>query len=145
MQQPENQSSLFSELEYDPMAKSYISSMATWALIVGIGALISLCLSIFEIYRPREVFARRAEGFGGFEMVQNTAMGTSVISIIITLVINIILIRFAISARRQVENSNAIGVGQSFGSLKAYFMIISILVILAMTLVFLGVLVAGSI
>ncbi|MFT3677436.1 MAG: hypothetical protein QM781_16180 [Chitinophagaceae bacterium] len=144
MQQPENQSSLFSELEYDPMAKSYISSMASWALIVGVCAVISLCLSIYELYRPREVFSRRTEGFGSLEMVSNAATGSGIISIIITLVINIILIRFAVSARRQLENGNAIGLGQSFGNLKAYFMIISILVILGMTLIFLALLVAGT-
>ena len=145
MQQPENQSSLFSELEYDPMAKSYVNSMASWALIAGICSIILLCVSIYEAYRPREIFARRTEGFGGFEMVSNAAIGSGIISIIITLVINVILIRFAVTARRQLENGNAIGLGQSFGSLKAYFMIISILVILAMTLVFLGLLVAGTI
>ncbi len=145
MQQPENQSSLFSELEYDPMAKSYIGSMASWALIAGICSIILLCVSIYEAYRPREIFARRTEGFGGFEMVSNAAIGSGIISIIITLVINVILIRFAVTTRRQLENGNAMGLGQSFGSLKAYFMIISILVILAMTLLFLGLLVAGTI
>jgi hypothetical protein len=145
MQQPENQSSLFSELEYDPMAKSYIGSMASWALIAGICSLISLCISIYEAYRPREIFVRRTEGFGGFEMVSNAAIGSGIISIIITLVINVILIRFAVTARRQLENGNAMGLGQSFGNLKAYFMIISILVILAMTLIFLALLVAGTI
>lgn len=145
MQQPENQSSLFSELEYDPMAKSYVSSMASWALIAGICSIVLLCVSIYEAYRPREIFARRTEGFGGFDMVSNAAIGSGIISIIITLVINIILIRFAVTARRQLENSSAIGLGQSFGNLKAYFMIISILVILAMTLLFLGLLVAGTI
>lgn len=145
MQQPENQSNLFSELEYDGQSKSIIRSMSGWALVAAITSLLMLALGIYQMMNVSNQVMRATEGFSNMQGLAGTFMGSSIISLIISLVLNILLLRFGTTARRQVDNGNAPLLGRSFGNLKAYFMIIAILVILVLAIILFALVVGISV
>lgn len=130
--QQENQQDLFSNLNIDHEAKQHIRTMATWAMIGVVIAIIGYILSIVDIIAPREMPATRSEGFSSmFQMSSGSNIAWAVGVIIVGLVVNYFLYRFSILARRGVDGLHQSSFNNAFGNLKIYFMIASILSIIA--------------
>ncbi|RYG50656.1 MAG: hypothetical protein EOO01_10215 [Chitinophagaceae bacterium] len=147
MTEQQNQSSdLFNDMGIDPMAKQYIRSMASWAMIIVVVAVIGYVLSILDLFRAKKVSFSRSEGFdmGFAQRLGGSDMFGTFFSIAIGLLVNYFLFRFATQAKSAVDGLDQSGLNKAFGNLKGYFMACSIILIIIFVLLLLAVLVAGA-
>jgi hypothetical protein len=141
--QPENTTTenndLFGDLTFDHTAKQYISSIANWAIVIVVVAVISYAISLFQLFSAHHLTTTRSEGFDfGFKMTGSDKTST-IITILIGVLVNIFLFRFATQARTGLNGLNQTSLNSSFNSLKIYFMISAILCILIFLIVILAV------
>lgn len=147
MEQENQSSDLFSELGFDPMAKQYIRSMASWAMVIVVVSVIGYILTIIDLFREKAPATfNRAEGFdvGFTEKAGGSEVLTSLFSIAIGLLINFFLYRFARQAKAGVDGMSQSELNGSFSNLKAYFMACSIILIIAFVLILLATMVVGT-
>lgn len=130
--QPENKNDLFDNLSFDFTAKQYIRTMASWATVIVVVALISYVITLISIFTTPKIQEVRSEGFDlGMKMTNSGNYTFTILSIIVGLVLNLFLLRFARQARAGLDGLNQSRLNSSFNSLKNYFMIGSILCLLA--------------
>ena len=134
--QEDNQTHLFTELGFDHTAKQHILSIASWAMVVVVVAVIGYVLNIVQLFVGTEETVTRSEGFGMADALAGNNTMSSVIGIIIGLLINFFLYRFASMARNGINGLNQDQLNKSFNNLKLYFVIMSVILIV----VFVGVL-----
>lgn len=140
--QDENQVHLFNDLEFDSTAKQHITSIASWAMVIVVTAVIGYLVNILELFSKPEV-AVRSEGFDFGASISATNTFSSVIGIIIGLLINYFLYRFASLARTGVNSLDQSALSKSFNSLKSYFIITTVILIIVFVIVVLAVLVVS--
>jgi uncharacterized membrane protein len=139
------QSDLFNEMGVDPMARQYIRSMASWAMIIVVTAVLGYIVSVIDLFRAKPAQINSAEGFG-FEMTQSSDSADyfgTFFSIAIGLLINFFLYRFASQSRAAVDQLDQQKLNNGFGNLKAYFMACSIILIIVFVMLLLGGLLIG--
>ena len=143
--QPENitpdnsKDDLFGDLTFDHTAIQTIRSIANWAIVIVVVAVISYLISMGQMFSAPQLTTTRSEGFGmGFKMTGSDRT-TTIITIAIGLLVNIFLFRFAMQARTGLNGLNQQSLNSSFNSLKIYFMITAILCILVFLIVILAV------
>ena len=81
----------------------------------------------------------QSEGFGAYFKTGGNSIGGTIVSVLIGLLINFFLFRFATQSRGGITALNQDELNGSFRNLKIYFIIISILMIIVSLLVFIGV------
>lgn len=137
----QNETSIFNELNIDNQARQHIQTMATWAMIVAVIAVIGYLLNIIQLFAPKPELP--SEGFGGYLKTMTTGssgMFSTIVSVGIGLVVNYFLYKFSSEAKNGLAGMNQQSFNSSFRNLKNYFMIISVFVIIACVIVLLGVL-----
>jgi len=125
--QDDNQRHLFTELGFDLTARQHILSIASWAMIVVVVAVIGYIISIVQILTGAKEAIPQAEGFGMVDAFAANNTTSSVISIIIGLLINFFLYRFASMARSGINELNQDQLNKSFNNLKFYFVTMSVI------------------
>ena len=136
--QEENQTHLFTDLEFDRTAKQHIHSMASWAMIVVVVAVIGYIITIAQLFSGTQTLDQRSEGFGLGANLAGSDTTFSIIAIVIGLLINFFLYRFASQARKGIDGLNQDQLNKSFNSLKTYFMIMSVILIVVFVVVLLA-------
>lgn len=134
--QEDNQTHLFTELGFDHTAKQHILAIASWAMVVVVVAVIGYVLNIVQLFIGTEEAVPRSEGFDMADALTGNNTASAVIGIIIGLLINFFLYRFASMARNGINGLNQDQLNKSFNNLKMYFVIMSVILIV----VFAGVL-----
>jgi hypothetical protein len=142
--QQEGQSQLFSDLDMDPVAKIHIRSLASWAMVIVVVAVIRYAISILRIFMVKEEKAVQLEGFDLSITMGASGPAGSIITILIGLLINYFLFRFASQARTAIDGLNQQQLNSSFNNLKVYFMATSIIMIIAFALILLSVFIISS-
>jgi hypothetical protein len=138
MQTENPQTDLFrDEFHIDETGKMHIRSLASWAMVVVITSVLGYVASILELFTSKEEYAP-VEGFSSTFAFEGTNTGGSIFVIIIGLLINFFLYRFASQAKTAVGALNVEKLNNSFRNLKIYFVITSILMILVLLLLLLG-------
>lgn len=141
----ENQSGLFNELEFDHVAKQHIKGIAQWGMIAVVLAVVGYIINLIQAFtaNPYEQLAAQ-EGFGNlFQRFSGTSKGSTIFFVVVGLFLNFFLFRFCTQARRAADLSDSTALGSSFSSLKGYFMIQAILVIIVFLIFLLAILVGG--
>jgi hypothetical protein len=128
MEQQSNTNLSFN-IQLDNTAKQYINTMATWAKIIVIVTLITYAMSLVEVISPAEVPASMEKFRANFGFGNNNIIG-SLISMAIGLVVCYFLFRFSVQSRKALYSSDQQLLNDSFASLKNYFLILSILMII---------------
>jgi hypothetical protein len=134
--QNDNQTHLFTELGFDHTARQHILSIASWAMVVVVVAVIGYVLSILQLFIGNEEAIPRTEGFGMVDTLAGNSTASSIIGVVIGLLINFFLYRFASMARDGINGLNQEQLNNSFNNLKLYFVIMSVILIV----VFVGIL-----
>ncbi|MEO5561823.1 MAG: hypothetical protein ABIR18_00285 [Chitinophagaceae bacterium] len=143
--QQENQPDLFSDISFDETARQHLRSMASWAMVIVVIALIGYGLNIIQLVTSPTGTTRKSEGFDlGLKMGGNSSIAFDIIGILVGLLINFFLFRFATQSRNALKGLNQGELNSSFNNLKNYFMVISILCIIGI-LIFIGAIVLVSI
>lgn len=123
--QQDNQSDIFDDLTLDVTAKQHLSSMAGWAMIVVIVAMAGYVLSIADMLTgPPAGAGSESLGFG--LSLSGTETISSVIIILLGLLINFFLYRFASQARSGLKHLDQEQLNSSFNSLKTHFVITAV-------------------
>jgi len=125
--QDDNQGHLFTELGFDFTARQHILSIASWAMIVVVVAVIGYILNLIQILTGGKEAVPQSEGFGMVDAFAGNSTTSSVISIIIGLLINFFLYRFASMARSGINELNQDQLNKSFNNLKFYFVTMSVI------------------
>ena len=134
--QDENQTHRFTELGFDHTARQHILSIASWAMVIVVVAVIGYVLNIVQLITGNEQAVPRSEGFGMANTLAGNNTMSAVIGILIGLLINFFLYRFATMARNGINGLNQDQLNKSFNNLKLYFVTMSVILII----VFVGVL-----
>ncbi len=140
----QKQSHLFNDLEFDQTAKQHILSIASWAMTVVIVAVIGYVITLVGEFSTSAEPVTRPEGFGGFGLALTGGnTGITVFIILIGLLINFFLYRFASQAKNGINGLSQEQLTRSFNSLKTYFMILSVVGIILFLIVLLAVVVSA--
>lgn len=136
-----NEPGLFNDLEFDNIARTHIRSIAQWAMVIAILAVVGYVISLIQAFTAPELpTIQQSEGFGNFFMgMERNSIPFTILSVAIGLLLNFFLYRFASQAKKAIDTRNGTELGQSFNSLKAYFMIYSILIIIVFVIILLAV------
>ena len=128
----EQQTDLFSqEIKIDGTAKMHIRSIASWAMVIIVVTVFGYVLNILElIINPGEPVTTQTEGFSASLLSGEKSVGGTVITIMIGLVINYFLYRFASGVVSSINGLSQEKFSNSFRNLKIYFAITTIIMIL---------------
>lgn len=135
----EQDSNLFTEVSIDETAKRNIAGIVSWAMVVVVTAVIGYVLSVVSLFTTDSSEAVQSEGFMSYLSLGGDGAASVIISLVIGLVINFFLYRFATLAKGSLATQNQEQLANSFRNLKIYFAITAILMILLLLLFLLGV------
>ena len=136
---PANSSELFGDLSFDHTAKQYLRSIISWARVIVVVAIISYAISLIKVLTTPEVVTPKSEGFDlNFTVGKSESIGSVVFTILVGLLINYFLYRFAALAKTGLNGLNQDSLNRSFNNLKVYFIICTICCILLFLVFILG-------
>lgn len=136
----EQDSNLFSDVSIDETAKQHITGIASWAMVVVVTAVIGYLASVIGLFTGAgEDAPVQSEGFGAYFKLGSDSTAGVIFSVAIGLLINYFLYRFATLAKSSIGTQNQEGLTNGFRSLRIYFAITTVLMILAMLFVVIGV------
>jgi len=134
----EQDSNLFSEVTIDETAKSNIAGIASWAMIIVVTAVIGYVLTVIGLFTKPSVVTVQRDGFtSSMAMGGGEAVGT-IITIIVGLVINYFLYKFATQSRISLATHSQEHLADSFRNLKIYFAITTVLMIIGLLIILLA-------
>jgi len=139
--QTDSHSPAIFELRIDETAKHHLLTMASWGLIIGIVAIIKYILSVIEYIQTRN---RVNYQFGDITVsTERNNLGGMIFTISIGLLVNYFLYQFSSLTKRGITNLSQVDLNRGFASLRTYFAIIGVLIIIALCLGTLGILMSG--
>jgi len=140
MEQQDTSNSLF-DLSIDETAKDHLRRICSWTMVIVITAVIGYVVAIIKALLPKAQVIQ-SEGFG-VSVGAGQNLGSVIFGIIIGLLINYFLYQFANLTKRGVNGMSQTDLNTGFYNLKIYFVIISIMVIIALAIVLLAFLAIG--
>jgi small-conductance mechanosensitive channel len=141
MEQQDASSSLF-DLSIDETAKDHLRRICSWTMVIVITAVIGYVVAIIKAFMPKAQVIQ-SEGFG-VSVGAGQNLGSVIFGIIIGLLINYFLYQFANLTKKGVNGMSQTDLNAGFYNLKIYFVIISIMVIIALAIVLLAFLAIGA-
>ena len=141
MEQQDASSSLF-DLSIDETAKDHLRRICSWTMVIVITAVIGYVVAIIKALMPKAQVIQ-SEGFG-VSVGAGQNLGSVIFGIIIGLLINYFLYQFANLTKKGVNGMSQTDLNAGFYNLKIYFVIISIMVIIALAIVLLAFLAIGA-
>jgi len=141
MEQQDTSNSLF-DLSIDETAKDHLRRICSWTMVIVITAVIGYVVAIIKALMPKTQVIQ-SEGFG-VSVGAGQNLGSVIFGIIIGLLINYFLYQFANLTKKGVNGMSQTDLNTGFYNLKIYFVIISIMVIIALAIVLLAFLAIGA-
>jgi small-conductance mechanosensitive channel len=141
MEQQDASNSLF-DLSIDETAKDHLRRICSWTMVIVITAVIGYVVAIIKALMPKAQVIQ-SEGFG-VSVGAGQNLGSVIFGIIIGLLINYFLYQFANLTKKGVNGMSQTDLNAGFYNLKIYFVIISIMVIIALAIVLLAFLAIGA-
>jgi hypothetical protein len=137
----EQQNDLFSqEIKIDGTAKMHIRSLASWAMVIVVVTVFGYVLNILElVISPNEPVVTQTEGFTASFLSEEKSVGGTIITIMIGLVINYFLYRFAGGIVSSINGMSPEKFNSSFRNLKIYFAITTIIMTLLLLILLIAV------
>ena len=125
----QNQSDLFTELSFDHTARQHLRSLASWAMVLVVLAVIGYLISLVGIFNPPKQIDPTFEGFDTGYFNRKNGKFWTILGIAVGLLINFFLFRFATMAKAGVDGYDQVKMSGSFNNLKAFFMAMAIVLI----------------
>ena len=136
--QPEITSELdnFFNLSFDANAREQLKQIALWAKICSLSAFAGYAISLVVAIFGHKDYSMEAEGFsfGGY-IRSGTPLSSVIITIIVGGIINYFLYRFATSVGQGLQSMDSVQLNTGFNSLRIYFKIFGVFLIIALSLV----------
>jgi small-conductance mechanosensitive channel len=141
MEQQDTNHSLF-DLSIDETAKDHLLKICSWTMIIVITAVIGYVVAIIKALMPKAQVIQ-SEGFG-VSVTTGQNLASVIFGIIIGLLINYFLYQFAKLTKKGVDGMSQTDLNAGFYNLKIYFVIISVLVIIALAFILLFLVTVGA-
>ncbi len=122
MEQNIDQSNSLFNLRVEGATRELLHTIATWARIIAIVGFISAGLSLLEM-----IIGKKEAG--GFAAMTNTI---TVITLIVSIVFNIFLFRFAKHTQASLSNMSQVQFNEGANNLKTYFKLYGIFIIISL-------------
>lgn len=135
------ENSLF-DLSIDETAKDHLRKISSWTMIIVIVAVIGYVVAIIKALMPKAQLVQ-SEGFG-VSVSAGQGVGSVIFGVIIGLLINYFLYQFSNLTKKGVNGMSQTDLNAGFYNLKIYFVIISVLVIIALAFVLLFFVAVGA-
>ena len=135
------ENSLF-DLSIDETAKDHLRKICSWTMIIVIVAVIGYVVAIIKALMPKAQLVQ-SEGFG-VSVSAGQGVGSVIFGVIIGLLINYFLYQFSNLTKKGVNGMSQTDLNAGFYNLKIYFVIISVLVIIALAFVLLFFVAVGA-
>lgn len=129
-----NQKDNFFEISIDTAARESLRIAATWARIIAVLGLINAAITLIQTF---------AGGAGGNTYAFVGGALIVMIFVAIAVVINIFLLRFATNILTSLSNMNQVQFNEGINSLRMYFKIVGIIIIIVVSLFILFILLFG--
>ena len=126
------------EFVLDETGKITIRSLASWAMVIVVTSVLGYVVSIFEAIYKKDTEYVATEGFGAGFTYGSSSVGGTIFVALVGLLINFFLYRFAMQSKRALDSVDVGTLNSSLRSLKIYFVITSIIMILVLLFVLLG-------
>jgi len=141
MEQQNQDSSLF-DLRIDENTKEQLRGLSKWAMIVVVTSIISLVLSIIQAFTAK----RETVEYGSFKMQadKNPNVGSVIISVIVSAILAYMLYQFSVFTKKGVDNLSQPDLNKGLSSLRSYFMVYGIIIIIVMAIILVALLIVGS-
>ncbi len=128
---------LFSdEFSLDDNGVLLIRSLASWVMVAIVTSVLGYGIDLFDMFSDTEEYV--AEGFSPTITYGGGSVMGTVIYTLVGLLLNFFLYRFASQSRRALTEIDSEKLINSFRSLRIYFVVTSILMILGLLLILLG-------
>lgn len=134
----EQDSNLFSEVTIDETAKRNIAGIASWAMVIVVVAVIGYVLDIVGLFTKDTEVIDQSGGFGSSLALGGSDAVGVFIGIIIGLLINYFLYKFATLSRSSLTSHSQPELADSFRNLRIYFAITTVIMIIGLLFVLLG-------
>jgi hypothetical protein len=141
MEQQNQESSLF-DLRVDENMKEEFRGLSKWTMIVVISSVISLVLTLLQTLGAKKETIEFSTN--GLRRQQTTNVGSTIISMIIAILMAYLLYQFSVYVKKGVDNLSQNDLNKGLGSLKTYFMVFGIIMIIVAVIFLVVVVVAGS-
>jgi hypothetical protein len=141
MEQQNPESSLF-DLKVDENTKEQLRGLSKWTMIVVITTIISLVLSLIQALMVKKDTIE----YGSYRLQSQKSpnIGSVIISLIISGLLAYLLYQFSVSTKKGVDNMSQEDLNKGLGSLKSYFMVYGIIIIIVMAIVLVALLIVGT-
>jgi hypothetical protein len=142
--QPEviNELDNFFNVSFDTEARQELRQIALWSKICSLGAFAGYVISLVVAIFGHKDYSLEAEGFSFGAYIRS---GNSLIGVLITAVcggiLNYFLYRFAVAVDQGIQSSDALKVNTGFNSLRIYFKILGIAMVVAFCIAILVILI----
>ena len=128
--QPNTNPDIFpKELKLDDTSRRHIASLAQWAMIVVVTAVVGYVLSLIQVFTASPATTETSEGFSQLMPGAGEGIGSVIFGVVIGLIINYFLYQFAVQSRKSLSGASNELLGSSFRNLKIYFIIVTIILI----------------
>lgn len=138
--EPGNDLDNFFNLSFDSVGLSTLRQLSIWTKIISICAFVGYAFTL-----AGALFGHTASGadeFGSaFALGKTTSLLITIVGVIIGGAINYFLYRFAVGLDRGVRSMDTLKVNEGFNSLRLYFKILGILLIIVMAIFVLAILI----
>ena len=132
----------FFNLSFDASGLDSLRQLSIWAKIISICAFIGFGFSLASAFFGHPQGTQYLdENSPAVSAARTSGILTAIVTVIITGAINYFLYRFAASVGRGVKSMDALKVNEGFNSLRLYFKIFGILLIIGLTVLFIAILI----
>jgi len=135
-----NQLENFFNISFDEATRTQIKQAAVWAKVITLCAFVGYAVVLVVAIFGQSAYSPDTEGLGGYVHTGN--MVGVILSVGLGVFINYFLYRFAVATAKGMDNMDSIKTNEGFNSLRRYFNILGILIIICLSFVVLGILVA---
>jgi hypothetical protein len=143
-QQQEHQLDNFFNISFDAAAREHLKSITSWAKICAICAFVGYAISLVVTFFGTRTYASASSsdiGFSTYLRAGRSPLGT-LLMVILFGIINYFLFRFSIDARRGLDSMDTVKLNEGLGSLRTYFKVYGIIVVIVLGIVALAFIVA---
>ncbi len=134
-----NQLENFFNISFDEAARTQIKQAAVWAKVVTLCAFVGYAVVLVVAIFGQSAYSSDREVEGGYIHTNN--MPGVILSIGLGVFINYFLYRFAVATAKGMDNMDSIKTNEGFNSLRRYFKIYGILIIICLSFLVLALLI----
>lgn len=128
----------FFNISFDSTTRALLRQAAVWAKVSTICAFIGYGITLIVAFIGRPEYTLQNDDLSTTTRLTSSSILGTFISVAVGAFINYFLYRFAVASIRGVDSMDSVGANQGFNSLRTYFKILGICIIIGLCLMVLA-------